>query len=349
MNANLYLKLYQTLKNGRGCVLIRIIKREGSAPRGVGSSCMVDADGTLFGSIGGGLLEFKAIEKAEVLLEKRVTSLFTITMTAKQSEKEGMICGGSVEIFLEPILPEDNGAIELFGTLAELIQNDDSATLITRLSDGTHALANDNRMLVKKDGSVIGTIPGVELPAHPIRTHLEEPSGTDTSFFVEPIVQNPELLLFGGGHIATFVSPIAKMIGLRVSVFDDRSDFANRQRFPEADKIYAMSYEKMFEKISVSKSSYIVIVTRGHGGDKDALDRVLNSGGSPAYIGMIGSVRKRDALYQALIEEGTSEQALARVHCPIGLDIGVQTPEEIAVSIIAEIIRVKAKREAKCS
>jgi xanthine dehydrogenase accessory factor len=344
MNTNLYSKLYQTLKVGKGAVLIRIVRREGSAPRGVGSACMIDADGILSGSIGGGLLEYRAIEKAKVLLEKRVTSLCTITMTAKEIEKEGMICGGRVELFLEPILPEDNAAVEMFGTIVELVENGSSATLITRVSDGTHALAPDNRMLVKKDGSVIGGIPCVKLPDHAIRANLVEPSGTDTALFLEPIVQNPELLLFGGGHIATFISPIAKMIGFRVSVFDDRSDFANRERFPEADEIYAVSYGEAFEKIAITGSSYIVIVTRGHAGDKDVLDLVLKSGVSPAYIGMIGSVRKRDALYLAMMENGTSKQALSGIHSPIGLDIGAQTPEEIAISIIAEIIRVKANR-----
>lgn len=343
MDTNPYVKLYQTLKKGKDAVLIRIVRRAGSAPRGVGSGCLVDADGTLSGSIGGGLLEHRAVLKAKVLLEQRVTSFGTIEMTAKEIAGEGMICGGRVDLFFEPILAEDYAAVQLFEAVAELVENGGSGTLITRMSDGTRALAPDNRMLVKKDGGSIGTIPGVKLADQAIRAHLVEPSGTAAALFFEPIEQNPELLLFGGGHIATFVSPLARMIGFRVSVFDDRGDFANRQRFPEADNIYAMSYGEAFRKIAITESSYIVIVTRGHGGDKDVLDLVLKSG-SPAYIGMIGSVRKRDTLYQAMRENGTSEQALAGIHSPIGLDIGAQTPAEIAISIMAEIIRVKANR-----
>ncbi len=343
MNANLYSKLYQTLKNGKGAVLIRIIRREGSAPRGVGSVCLVDAVGTLFGTIGGGLLEYRAVEEAKILLEKKLTSLTVVTMTAKEIAEEGMICGGRVELFFEPILPEDD-VVEFFRTVNELFQSGGSGTLITLVRDDADALAPDTRMLVKKDGTVVGTIPLVKLPEHATRAHLLESEGTYKSLFLEPVVQNPELLLFGGGHISTFVSPLAKTIGFQVSVIDDLSEFANRERFPQADEIYDMSYQDAFEKIVITGASYIVIVTRGHRGDKEVLEMALNSRVSPAYIGMIGSIRKRDTIYEALKKNGTSQQTLDNVYSPIGLDIGAQTPEEIAVSIIAEIIQVKAIR-----
>lgn len=343
MNANLYSKLYQTLKNGEGAVLIRIIRRQGSAPRGVGSVCLVDADGTLFGTIGGGLLEYKAVEKAKVLLKKRITSLTTVKMTAKEIAEEGMICGGRVELFFEPILPEDD-SVEFFRNIDELFQSGGSGTLITLIRDEAEASAADTRMLVNRDGRMTGTIPFAKLPEHAIQAHLIEGEGTGRRLFLEPVVQNPELLLFGGGHISTFVSSLAKTVGFDVSIFDDLGEFANRERFPEVDEIYHMAYRDGFEKIAVTGSSYIVIVTRGHGGDKDVLELVLKSGASPAYVGMIGSLRKRDTIYKALMENGISQNALAAVHCPIGLDIGARTPEEIAVSIIAEIIQVKSRQ-----
>ncbi len=343
MNANLYSKLYLTLKKGKGAVLVRIIRREGSAPRGVGSGCMVDADGTLFGTIGGGLLEYRAVEKAKILLKKQVTSLETVKMTAKEIAEEGMICGGRVELYFEPILPEDD-AIEFFKTIYQLLQSGGSGTLVTLIRDEADALAPDNRMLVKKDSRIFGTIPSVKLPEQAIRAHLLEEKETDRTLFLEPVIQNPELLLFGGGHISTFVAPLAKTIGFQVSVFDDLSDFANRKRFPEADEIHNMSYQDAFAKITITKSSYIVIVTRGHMGDKDVLELALKSPVSPAYVGMIGSIRKRDTIYKALMDSGTSRQKLTGVHSPIGLNIGAQTPEEIAVSIIAEIIQIKASR-----
>jgi len=343
MNTNMYSKLYLTLKGGKGAVLIRIVRREGSAPRGVGSVCMVDGDGTLFGTIGGGLLEYKAVEKAKVLLKKQVTSLTTVKMTAKEIAEEGMICGGRVELFFEPILPGDD-SVEFFRIINELFQSRGSGTLITLVRDEADASAPDTRMLVNKDGRVTGTIPFVKFPEHTIQAHLIEAEGTGGRLFLEPVLQNPELLIFGGGHISTFVSSLAKTVGFDVSVFDDLSEFANRERFPGVDEIYNMSYLDAFENIAITGSSYIVIVTRGHGGDKDVLELVLNSGASPAYVGMIGSIRKRDTIYKALMENGISEKALGAVHCPIGLNIGGRTPEEIAVSIIAEIIQVKSRQ-----
>lgn len=342
MNANLYSKLYRTLMSGKGAVLVRIVRREGSAPRGVGSACMVDGDGVLFGTIGGGLLEYRAVEEAKILLEKQMTSLSTITMTAKEVADEGMICGGSVELFFEPILPEDQGAIEFFRRVDELFQSGDRGTLITRVRDATDSSGPDNRVLLTQDGRLTGNIPSLVLPEQTSRARLVQLEETDKRFFLEPVAQNPALLLFGGGHISTFVSPIAKTLGFHVTVLDDRSDFANRERFPEADEIFDMEYPAAFENITITGATYIVIVTRGHGGDRDVLELVLSSGSSPAYVGMIGSRRKRDTIFRSLMERGVPQELLAGVYSPIGLDIGAHTPEEIAVSIMAEIIRVKA-------
>lgn len=346
MNKDVYLHLHQRLRHNKAVVLVRIIRRQGSAPRGVGSLCMVDADGKSFGSIGGGGLEFKAIEKAKALFNQRVTSRCSVALSAKELSDEGMICGGRVELFLEPILPEDKGAVELFSSLAELLHNGGGGTLMTRVSDGSPALAHEARMLVEKGGGTIGTISGVDfsLPGHAVRARLLATSEKETALFIEPIEQDPELLLFGGGHIAAAVSPIARMTGFQVAVLDDRADFANRERFPDADNIYALPYQESFKRITITETSYIVIVTRGHVGDREVLELVLKSGGSPAYIGMIGSVRKRNTLYAEMIRNGTDEQALSSIHSPIGLDIGAQTPEEIAISIMAEIIRVRADR-----
>lgn len=342
MNENLYSRLYHTLESGKGAVLVRIVRREGSAPRGVGSACVVDGDGILFGTIGGGLLEHRAVEQAKGLLVKQITSLSTITMTAKEVADEGMICGGSVELFFEPILPGDHVAVEFFRRVKELFLSGDRGTLVTRVRDSADAMESDSRMLVLQDGRMIGNMSSVQLPAHVARPQLIGQEGSDTRIFLEPVVQNPALLLFGGGHISTFVSPIAKILGFHVTVFDDRRDFANRERFPEADEIFDMPYQAAFENISITGSSYVVIVTRGHGMDRDVLELVLKSKTSPAYVGMIGSIRKRDAIFTSLMDRGVPQELLNGVYSPIGLDIGAHTPEEIAVSIMAEIIQVKA-------
>jgi len=344
MNAGLYEKLYLTLKAGKDAVLIRIIRREGSAPRGVGSVCMVDGDGILTGTIGGGLLEYQAVEKAKILLEKGITLRDAVDMTETEIAEAGMICGGRVELFFEPVFGGDAPAVECFRAISESIQRGGSTTLVTLVGDKSDATVSGRRMVVEKDGDTTGLIPLVNFPGHPLNPWLLELAGSG-DLFVEPVGGEPELLLFGGGHISTFVAPLAGMIGFCLNVFDDLIDFADRTRFPEADEIYAMPYREAFNKITITDSSYIVIVTRGHLGDKEVLELALKSAVSPAYIGMIGSIRKRDTIYKALMESGISRQSLAGVHSPIGLDIGARTPEEIAVSIIAEIISVRVKRE----
>jgi len=343
MNAELYANLYATLEDGRSAVLIRIIRHRGSVPRGTGSACMIDEQGSLSGSIGGGLSEFKAVEQAKLLLEQKKTALRTFTMTAEEISNEGMICGGSVELFFEPVLGDDSNALELFREVDQLIRSGGEGVLVTRLRDAGDGADPNARMLVRRDGSRVGGVPLPELPRHSKKAHLVEQEGAGDQFFCEPVQAKPALLLFGGGHVSKSVVPIAKSIGFHVTVCDDRVEFANRDRFPDADELIALDYRDAFSSISITGSSYIVVVTRGHGGDKDVLKLLLRSGASPAYIGMIGSTRKRDAIYRALMDDDIPGEMLEQVYSPIGLDIGAQTAEEIAVSIMAEIIRVKAR------
>ncbi|MBU2578258.1 XdhC family protein, partial [Patescibacteria group bacterium] len=147
--------------------------------------------------------------------------------------------------------------------------------------------------------------------------------------------------IFGAGHISTFLSPLAKRVGFSVVVIDDRGEFANTERFPDADEIMVEPLSQSFDRIAVTPSSYIAIITRGHIHDHAVLKEALKQ--KPAYIGMIGSKRKREIIYQALIKEGTPKETLQKVHSPIGLAIGAETPEEIAVSIVAELIQERER------
>jgi xanthine dehydrogenase accessory factor len=305
---------------------------------------MVDSDGILTGTIGGGLLEYQAVDKAKILLEQRITLLDSVDMTETEIANEGMICGGRVELFFEPVFANDVSAAACFKAISESIQRGGSTTLVTLVGDKNDASASGRRMAVEKGGDATGFVSLLNFPGHPVNPYLLESAGAG-NFFVEPVGGEPELLLFGGGHISTFVASLAGMIGFRLTIFDDLSDFASKARFPEAEEIYAMPYREAFDKITITDSTYIVIVTRGHLGDKEVLELALKSAVPPAYIGMIGSLRKRDTIYKAVMEGGVSRQSLAGVYSPIGLDIGARTPEEIAVSIIAEIISVRVERE----
>jgi xanthine dehydrogenase accessory factor len=167
--------------------------------------------------------------------------------------------------------------------------------------------------------------------------------GGSVELFVEPILAEPVLYIFGGGHVSAQIIPLAKRVGFKVEVIDDRPEFADPAKFPDAVRVHQLPFEGVLGKIPVDDSSFLVIVTRGHIHDKTVLEQCLRT--KARYIGMIGSRRKKAMIYERLLEEGFTKSDLERVHAPIGLDIGAETPEEIAVSIVAELIQIRAGKE----
>jgi xanthine dehydrogenase accessory factor len=163
--------------------------------------------------------------------------------------------------------------------------------------------------------------------------------------YIEPITPPPRVFIFGGGHISVFVSKMSTMVGFQVVVVDDRPQFANQERFPEADEVIAEEFPFVFPKLKVNKSSYLVIVTRGHAYDQEILEWAL--GQEVKYIGMIGSRKKIQTVYEALKQKGIHPDQLRRVYAPIGLNIGALTPEEIAVSIVAQMIQVRRQKKGE--
>jgi xanthine dehydrogenase accessory factor len=162
------------------------------------------------------------------------------------------------------------------------------------------------------------------------------------TLFAEPVEAGSVVYLFGAGHISTSVAPLASMVGFRVAVIDDRPEFATRERFPTADEVLVLPFDKVFNHLRVTPDAYLVIVTRGHLSDRTVLRSALMT--NPAYIGMIGSKRKRKTIYRSLLDEGVPQERLGAVHSPIGVEIGAETPEEIAVSIVGELIKTRADR-----
>lgn len=164
---------------------------------------------------------------------------------------------------------------------------------------------------------------------------------TGLKIFIDPIYPQTRLIIFGGGHIAFPLVKLGKLLDFQVTVVDDRPSFANSLRFAEADEVICENFEKAFQRLSIDRNTFVVLVTRGHRHDQLCLEEVLNSPVKPAYIGMIGSRRKVFTIMNALRETGISEEVLNSVYAPIGLDIGAQTPEEIALSILAEMVMIK--------
>jgi xanthine dehydrogenase accessory factor len=228
-------------------------------------------------------------------------------------------------------------------------------------TNGSIPSYESSRMLVREDGSILGTIGGgcveadvwaaaKEIMATESPRKLVFQLNNDAKFdnglicggtveiFVEPILPQPIVYLFGGGHVSTAVAKAAHAVGFGIGVIDDREAFANAQRFPAAEEIYT-SYEVAFEKLKPNSSSYLVIVTRGHKEDMRVLAWAVRT--QARYIGMIGSRRKVLSVYKALELEGYRADEFERVFAPMGLDIGALSPEEIAVSIVAELIAVR--------
>ncbi len=252
--------------------------------------------------------------------------------------------------------------MDIFEEIVKLRRAGQRAALATIVhTNGSIPSYESSRMLVRDDGSIAGTIGGgcveadvwaaardvmrTELPRKMI-FNLNHEAGYDSGLicggtlevFVEPILPQPVLYIFGGGHVSIALAEAAHAAGFDIGLVDDREAFANAARFPMAREIYT-SYEEAFEKLKPNASTYMVIVTRGHKDDMRVLGWAANT--EARYVGMIGSKRKVFSVYEALEKEGIAPEKLDRVYAPVGLEIGALTPAEIAISITAELIAVR--------
>jgi xanthine dehydrogenase accessory factor len=350
--SELYQAASQELEAGRDLCLATIVNQIGSAPRELGTSFFVRADGTIHGTIGGGRLEAEVIEAAALALEQGASRLLHFRLRGTEVAETDMLCGGDVDVYLEPVRAADAAAREIMGAAARLAARGGRALVATPLEPGPLPTLEDRKLLVAEEFRAGGLerAPGLadELAAHlaqespPAKPSLwmhQLPDGGKLDCFLEPILSRPRVYLFGGGHVCLPLAQVVKMLGFALTVVDDRPEFANRRRFPQADEVEVRDFARAWDQ-PPGPDSYLVIITRGHVYDKEVLAQALRS--QARYVGMIGSRRKRALIYQKLLEEGFSQADLDRVHSPIGLDIGAETPEEIAVSIAAELVQVRA-------
>jgi xanthine dehydrogenase accessory factor len=255
---DLFEEIVKMRRAGQRAALATIVHTNGSIPSYESSRMLVREDGSIAGTIGGGCVEAEVWAAAKEVMQKEAPRKMVFNLNNEASYDNGLICGGTVEIFVEPILPQ------------------------------------------------------------------------------------PMLYLFGGGHVSMAVAKAASSAGFAVGVVDDREAFANLERFPMAAEVFT-SYEGAFEKIQPSASTYLVIVTRGHKEDMRVLAWAVRTGAR--YVGMIGSKRKVLAVYKALEKEGYRPEEFERVFAPMGLEIGALSPEEIAISIAAELVAVRRNAE----
>ena len=348
--ADIYSEIIRGLEKKEKLVLATLITRVGSAPRAVGAKYLIKGDGTSAGSIGGGCVEAEVWQEAQKAMEKREGRILHFELTSEQLAEGGLICGGNINIFLEPLKEE---FLDIYQEVARIKQRGGSAILATLVSvDGAFSKEEGSKALMKTSGEKVGFLLGglekkilkegeVLLKEKRPRVLVLSSENRRVEILLEPIFSEPTIYLFGGGHVSEQVAPLAKKVHFKVVVIDDREMFANRERFPEADEVIVSEFERCFDGLNIDDSSYIVIVTRGHLYDGFVLEQAVKS--RARYIGMIGSKKKIRTLYQNLMEKGMAKETLDRVHAPIGIDINSETPEEIAVSIVAELIKVRGE------
>jgi xanthine dehydrogenase accessory factor len=309
--------------------LATVVESSGSTPRSSGAKMAVRRDGSIIGTVGGGLAEALACKNCRAMLEAGdgAAHLMFVDMTQELAADSDMICGGGLSILLETVEP-DGLCAAAYRELDGLLRKGVRSVLSTRYEE-TDVWRAVNHMVLKDAGE-------------------NEPRFENRGVnmvFLEPFIPPAPLYIFGAGHVSLFTARVGAMVGFRTVVLDDRADFANKDRFPEADEVVVLpSFDGCFDGLDVDEDAFIVVVTRGHLHDRNVLAEALRT--KAGYVGMIGSSKKRDKIYASLLDDGFTQADIDRCHCPIGLTIGAQTPEEIAVSIVGELIKARSGASA---
>lgn len=348
--ASFYARAAELLRVGERFALCTIVRLAGSGPRRAGAKMLVRGGGGSVGTVGGGVLEAKTTQWAHEALQGGRALYRIFALDLQQASDEGMTCGGEVEVLIEPFDRGTPAAPDFFARVVALLTRGERGRLVTAITYDGEDIVTDRYLLV--DGACVaamsasGRVVPVDLlraSTPPVSSLLEREFAR---YFIDPLVPPITVYVFGGGHIGMHVVPLCHLVGFRTVVVDDRVDFVSRDRFPHADDLRAAaSFDGAVDGMDLGAAAYVVIVTRGHGGDQAILRQVLRQ--RPGYIGMIGSSRKRSLIFQQLLAEGFTQEDLAGVVCPVGLPIGAETPEEIAVSIVAQLVAMRSAQREK--
>lgn len=316
----------EALEAGTPVELAVVAEASGSTPRGAGAMMAVFPGGRSLGTIGGGNVEYEAQRLAAELLARGESATRRFRFVQGDAASLGMVCGGEVTVRLQ-YLPAGEGPA--------------AAALRDLLSAGE----KDLWLVLDLEGGGLGTADRdgcrrLAAPPEDLAGLLGRRSVLGGRWLAVPAVQAGRLYVFGGGHVSRALVPAAAAAGFRPVVFDDRPEFADKALFPQAEAVVCGDFHRIGEKISVTAEDYVAVMTRGHQADYEVLTQVLRSGAR--YIGCIGSRRKLALCRERLLEAGFTAEEYEAVHAPIGLDIGAETPEEIAVSVTAELIAVRA-------
>lgn len=336
---NIFDRVANYLSEHQSGMLATIIWTSGSTPAPAQSRMLLSREGErISGTIGGGCVEEAIMRRTAALENKNFATILEYELNNEEIES-GLICGGKMKVLLEPIYQSQ---IELYKMISNRIENGNNSILLKIYNKkGTVSeCVYDEDLNLLKGEKISSDIVNESLINKKFPVLIEK---QENIFILEQIEGKISLFVFGGGHIGRAISKFASECGFSVTVIDDRIEYANRKIHPEAERTICIPFRDISDEIGLNENSYVLIVTRGHSYDEQVLEKVLKY--NPKYIGMIGSKRKVLIAFQHLKEKGIEVEKLKNVFAPVGLDIGAVTVEEIAISIVGEMIRVRRKRD----
>lgn len=353
----IYLQLLDFIGNNKPCVLATVTGSQGSTPQKPGSSAIFDKKMLLAGTVGGGAVELSIGEIAKEAINSKKSGYFRFDLDNDISDIEASICGGGMSILVDAA-PEKH--IEIFELINDSEEKRVHGVLATLCGSGSSVCTEIARFWITGENLKNSSD---QIPAEVFKAATEMLSsrnpdefreivirglkeGEEKLAFLESVVPQPQLIIAGAGHVGKALSHLGKLLDFEVTVWDDRPEFANKINLPDADKILAGSLDESLGNVIAERNTFMVIVTRGHKKDADVLRKFIGS--DAGFIGMIGSRKKIVLVRESFLKNGwaTAEQ-WAKIHTPIGLEIGSKTVQEIAVSIAAQLIQVRNQLKNK--
>ena len=336
----------QELDDRNPMVVATVVRTSGSTPQKSGAKLLVREDGSGVGTLGGGCVEGDIWFAAQELLKRGGDAeLRDYQLNEDLAAQDGLVCGGTMYFLIDPVRETDPYRDFAAQAVDAYAGGSPMAIVNVTAAPSKSNVAVGAKMLVRENGDTQGGLGDEILEAMTVEKardlmamgkndYLYLDSGIEC--YIEAYTTPPTLVLIGGGHVSKAIAPIAKSVGFRIFVFDDREQFANPERFPEADITLVGDYRDGFDKLPVNANSFVVVASRGHQFDDAAVSGALKTPAS--YVGLLGSKRKTILIFEELLRNGFDADQLRRINAPIGLDIGGRTPEEIALSVMSEII-----------
>ncbi len=340
--------LKRELEEGRSAVLLTVIASTGSTPRSTGSHQLVLADGTTVGTIGGGIAEYKACEEGKHVLQTGCSTIVSYILHPNDAADIGAVCGGETNIFCQFVSPSQPDVLSCLTQITAARRQHTPSWLVLDVTV-------PQQWAMGCIGPTL-CICSADETSHSLKQVWEKKPGwlyegsglvKDEAglWYREPLAYEGRVFVFGGGHVAKALVPVLTQVGFSCVVIDDRKEFANAAQFPQAEQTIAVDFSNLSAAVHVTCHDYVCIMTRGHIGDYEVQRQMLAC--HPCYLGVIGSRTKLAFVRDKLRKDGFTDDEINTCHAPIGLPISAATPEEIAISIAAELIAVRARREGR--